>query len=210
MTSSTSSRTSTTSSRTSTTSSRTPSTSSITSSTSSRTLYNLLEDPFNLLNNLYNLLNNLYNLLEGPFNLLNNLYNLLNNLYNLLEDPFNLLNDLYNLLEDLYNLANLLINQKTTLSHQCFWPAGIIPMRSEQGSKASSGQFGSTPPSICVLQISPWMTSLNMPSPPTHTTLSRVVKVRCYKVQWLFISQFLCLKQCVHFHWKCKKVCSKT
>lgn len=54
-----------------------------------------------------------------------------------------------------------------------FRPAGMIPMRREQGDSASSGLFGSTPQSICVLQISPWMISLNMPSPPTHTTLSK-------------------------------------
>lgn len=51
------------------------------------------------------------------------------------------------------------------------WPAGMIPMRSEQGSRVSSGQFRSIPLSICVLQIRPWMISLNIPSPPTHTTL---------------------------------------
>lgn len=49
----------------------------------------------------------------------------------------------------------------------------MIPMRREQGDSASSGLFGSTLQSICVLQISPWMISLNMPSPPTHTTLSK-------------------------------------
>lgn len=47
----------------------------------------------------------------------------------------------------------------------------MIPMRREQGSRDSSGQFRSTPLSICVLQIRPWMISLNIPSPPTHTTL---------------------------------------
>lgn len=63
-----------------------------------------------------------------------------------------------------------------------FWPAGIIPMWSEQGSRVSSGQFGSIPLSICVLQISPWMISLNMPSPPTQTTLSqaKIIHKRFY------------------------------
>lgn len=46
-------------------------------------------------------------------------------------------------------------------------------MQREQGSRVSSGQFRSLPLSICVLQISPWMISLNIPSPPTHTTLQR-------------------------------------
>lgn len=46
-----------------------------------------------------------------------------------------------------------------------------MPMRSEQGSSASSGQFRSIPLSSWVLQIRPWMISLNIPSPPTHTTL---------------------------------------
>lgn len=44
-------------------------------------------------------------------------------------------------------------------------------MRSEQGSRVSSGQFRSILLSICVLQIRPWIISLNIPSPPTHTTL---------------------------------------
>lgn len=56
-------------------------------------------------------------------------------------------------------------------------------MRSEQGSSASSGQFTSTPLSICVLQISPWTISLNMPSPPTHTTLSRGQRETLAKAQ---------------------------
>lgn len=64
--------------------------------------------------------------------------------------------------------------QKETIQDLCLraWPAGMMPMRREQGDRASSGQFGSTPPSACVLQTRPWMISLNMPSPPTHTTLS--------------------------------------
>lgn len=64
--------------------------------------------------------------------------------------------------------------QKKPIRDLCLWarPAGMMPMRREQGDRASSGQFGSTPPSTCVLQTRPWMISLNMPSPPTHTTLS--------------------------------------
>jgi len=47
----------------------------------------------------------------------------------------------------------------------------MTPTRSEHGSSAASGPPGSTPPSTCVLQTSPCTSSLNMPSPPTHTTL---------------------------------------
>lgn len=51
-------------------------------------------------------------------------------------------------------------------------PAGMMPMCSGQGCKTTSGSFSQWPASCCVRPTTPWSTSLNMPSPPTHTTLS--------------------------------------
>lgn len=50
-------------------------------------------------------------------------------------------------------------------------PAGIMPMRRALGTRVARGWFGSTPALLCVLPIRPCRTSLNMPSPPTQTTL---------------------------------------
>lgn len=51
-------------------------------------------------------------------------------------------------------------------------PAGMMPMCSGHGCKMTSGSFSQRPASCCVRPTTPWSTSLNMPSPPTHTTLS--------------------------------------
>lgn len=79
--------------------------------------------------------------------------------------------------QKLYSVCKWCLMHPMAIIYLYFWPAGMIPMRSELGRRASSGQFRSTPLSICVLQISPWMISLNMPSPPTHTTLSQSQKI---------------------------------
>lgn len=50
-------------------------------------------------------------------------------------------------------------------------PAGMMPIWSEQGCKAAEGSFSQTPASCWVRPIKPCSISLNMPSPPTHTTL---------------------------------------
>lgn len=51
-------------------------------------------------------------------------------------------------------------------------PAGMMPMCSGHGCKTTSGSFSQRSASCCVRPTTPWSTSLNMPSPPTHTTLS--------------------------------------
>lgn len=50
-------------------------------------------------------------------------------------------------------------------------PAGMMPIWSGQGCKVTAGSFSQQPASCCVRPISPWSISLNIPSPPTHTTL---------------------------------------
>ena len=50
-------------------------------------------------------------------------------------------------------------------------PAGMIPILSGLGTSAARGWSWSTPASLCVLPTRPCRTSLNMPSPPTQTTL---------------------------------------
>lgn len=47
----------------------------------------------------------------------------------------------------------------------------MMPMCSGQGCRATVGSFSQRPASCCVRPIKPWSISLNMPSPPTHTTL---------------------------------------
>lgn len=47
----------------------------------------------------------------------------------------------------------------------------MMPIRRALGTRAARGWFGSTPALLCVLPIRPCRTSLNMPSPPTQTTL---------------------------------------
>lgn len=47
----------------------------------------------------------------------------------------------------------------------------MTPMRSALGTSAARGWFWSTPALLCVLPTRPCRTSLNMPSPPTQTTL---------------------------------------
>lgn len=44
-------------------------------------------------------------------------------------------------------------------------------MWSGQGCKVTPGSFSQVPASCWVRPITPWSISLNMPSPPTHTTL---------------------------------------
>lgn len=50
-------------------------------------------------------------------------------------------------------------------------PAGMIPMRSMHGFSSASGRFWSTLLSFWVLATNPCRISLNIPSPPTQTTL---------------------------------------
>lgn len=50
----------------------------------------------------------------------------------------------------------------------------MIPMWRGHGCKVRAGSFSQRPASCCVLPITPWSISLNMPSPPTHTTLLKV------------------------------------
>lgn len=55
---------------------------------------------------------------------------------------------------------------------QCL-PAGMMPIWRGHGCKATAGSFTQRPASCCVRSIKPWSNSLNMPSPPTQTTLSK-------------------------------------
>lgn len=50
-------------------------------------------------------------------------------------------------------------------------PAGMIPMRSMHDFSSASGRFWSTLLSVWVLATNPCRISLNIPSPPTQTTL---------------------------------------
>lgn len=50
-------------------------------------------------------------------------------------------------------------------------PAGMMPIWSGHGCKVTAVSFSQSPASCCVRPIKPWSISLNMPSPPTHTTL---------------------------------------
>lgn len=54
-------------------------------------------------------------------------------------------------------------------------PAGMIPMRREQGTSSESAWSRSTPWFVWVRMIKPCRISLNIPSPPTHTTLTRKI-----------------------------------
>lgn len=76
-----------------------------------------------------------------------------------------------------HKAANLLAGhrvkpRRNQLSGASRTPAGMIPMRSEQAMSVCSGLLTSTPPSRCVRHTKPCTSSLNMPSPPTHTTLT--------------------------------------
>lgn len=74
-------------------------------------------------------------------------------------------------------------------------------MRKRHGTKSASGWSWSTPLSACVRVTSPCTISLNIPSPPTHTTLKtrdgfwlqiHVVNRRYHGNTWMHMNAMLC------------------
>lgn len=74
----------------------------------------------------------------------------------------------------------------------------MIPMRKWHGTRSASCWSWSTPLSDCVRVTSPCTISLNIPSPPTHTTLRKrhgiwlyLVKRRHYGNTWMHMNAML-------------------
>lgn len=68
-------------------------------------------------------------------------------------------------------------------------PAGMIPMRSLHETRVSFVEFSSTPSSLCVRETRPCTISLNMPSPPTQTTLQAEREDIRMDGNWLNLSE---------------------
>jgi hypothetical protein len=64
------------------------------------------------------------------------------------------------------------INQMHLILYQwCLSPAGMMPMWRSHDCR--EGSCSDSPASCCVRPITPCSSSLNIPSPPTHTTLRK-------------------------------------